>query len=82
MPAELPRALVEINYYEAAQEYLRSLPLEHFMEPTSQWYAPGQFISRGAKMAAKIFQSCNMTSTRIIQLRSKFGRNHKQGRRL
>lgn len=36
MPRELPRALVEINYYKAAQEYLRSLPLEHFMEATSQ----------------------------------------------
>ena len=32
----LPRALVEIAYAEAAQEYLRSLPLEHFMEATAQ----------------------------------------------
>jgi hypothetical protein len=31
-----PRALVEIAYYEAAQQYLRSLPLEHFTEATSQ----------------------------------------------
>ena len=36
MPTELPRALVEINYYQAAQEYLRSLPPEHFMEATPQ----------------------------------------------
>ncbi|HYV36757.1 MAG TPA: Uma2 family endonuclease [Gemmataceae bacterium] len=36
MPTELPRALVEVKYYQAAQEYLRSLPPEHFMEPTSQ----------------------------------------------
>jgi Uma2 family endonuclease len=36
MPAELPRALLEIRYYEAAQKYLRSLPLEHFMEATPQ----------------------------------------------
>ena len=36
MSGDLPRALVEINYYEAAQEYLRSLPPEHFMEATSQ----------------------------------------------
>ena len=27
---------MEILYYEAAQEYLRSLPLEHFMESTPQ----------------------------------------------
>jgi Uma2 family endonuclease len=32
----LPRALVEIAYAEAAREYLRSLPLEHFMEATAQ----------------------------------------------
>src|SRR5262249_35568661 len=36
MPRELPRMLVEVNYYQAAQEYLRSLPLEHFMEATPQ----------------------------------------------
>jgi Uma2 family endonuclease len=36
MPTELPRALLEIRYYEAAQKYLRSLPLEHFMEATPQ----------------------------------------------
>jgi hypothetical protein len=34
MPTELPRILVEIRYHEAAQEYLRKLPLEHFMEST------------------------------------------------
>ena len=32
----LPRALIEIAYAEAAQEYLKSLPLEHFMEATAQ----------------------------------------------
>jgi len=36
MPTETPRALLEIRYYEAEQEYLRSLPPEHFMEATSQ----------------------------------------------
>ena len=36
MPTETPRALLEIRYYEAAQKYLRSLPLEHFMEATPQ----------------------------------------------
>ncbi len=36
MPTEYPRQLLSIRYYEAAQEYLRSLPLEHFMESTPQ----------------------------------------------
>ena len=36
MPTETPRILLEIRYYEAAQEYLRKLPLEHFMEATPQ----------------------------------------------
>src|SRR5258707_10165241 len=36
MATALPRALIEIAYEEAAQEYLRSLPLEHFMEATAQ----------------------------------------------
>src|SRR5438874_434765 len=36
MPTELPRILLEIRYYEAAQEYLRKLPPEHFMEATPQ----------------------------------------------
>jgi Uma2 family endonuclease len=36
MPAKLPRMLLEVRYYQAAQEYLRSLPLEHFMEATPQ----------------------------------------------
>jgi hypothetical protein len=36
MPTEMPRALVAIRYYEAAQEYLRSLPPEHHMEAVSQ----------------------------------------------
>jgi hypothetical protein len=31
-----PRALVDIEYEKAAQAYLRSLPLEHFMEATPQ----------------------------------------------
>lgn len=35
MPTEVP-ILLEIRYYEAAQEYLRSLPMEHFMESTAQ----------------------------------------------
>ncbi len=36
MSTTLPRALLSIRYAEAAQAYLRSLPLEHFMEATSQ----------------------------------------------
>ncbi len=36
MPAEYPRILLDLNYYQAAQEYLRKLPLEHFMEATPQ----------------------------------------------
>jgi Uma2 family endonuclease len=36
METELPRALLEIRYYQAAQDYLRKLPLEHFMESTLQ----------------------------------------------
>src|SRR5437879_11053409 len=36
MASARPRALIAVAYEEAAQAYLRSLPLEHFMEPTSQ----------------------------------------------
>src|SRR2546423_8526392 len=36
MPTETPRILLGVRYYEAAQEYLRKLPLEHFMEATPQ----------------------------------------------
>ncbi len=36
MPTEVPRSHIEMRYYRAAQEYLRSLPLEHFMEATPQ----------------------------------------------
>ena len=36
MRRSLPRSLIEIEYFEAAQRYLRSLPLEHFMEATPQ----------------------------------------------
>jgi Uma2 family endonuclease len=36
MATALPRPLIEIAYEEAAQAYLRSLPLEHFMEATAQ----------------------------------------------
>jgi len=36
MPIETPKILLEVQYYEAAQRYLRSLPPEHFMEATSQ----------------------------------------------
>jgi len=34
--ANLPRAILEVTYAEAARDYLRSLPLEHFMEATAQ----------------------------------------------
>jgi Uma2 family endonuclease len=36
MPTETPRILLRLRYYEAAQEYLRNLPPEHFMEATPQ----------------------------------------------
>jgi Uma2 family endonuclease len=36
MTPNLPRGLQEVVYERAAQDYLRSLPLEHFMEATAQ----------------------------------------------
>ncbi|MCI0642138.1 MAG: Uma2 family endonuclease [Gemmataceae bacterium] len=36
MATTKPRAIIAVTYEEAAQEYLRSLPLEHFMEATAQ----------------------------------------------
>jgi hypothetical protein len=36
MPTSRPRPLLEIEYYEAAQAYLKSLPPEHFMEACPQ----------------------------------------------
>jgi Uma2 family endonuclease len=36
MSPDLPRALQEIAYEREAQEYLRRLPLRHFMEATAQ----------------------------------------------
>jgi Uma2 family endonuclease len=36
MATELPRPLLALRYEEAAQAYLRSLPLEHFMEAIPQ----------------------------------------------
>jgi hypothetical protein len=36
MPKELPRMLLEVRYRKAAEEYLRRLPPEHFMEATPQ----------------------------------------------
>jgi Uma2 family endonuclease len=36
MSSALPRPLLAIRYEEAAQAYLRALPLEHFMEATAQ----------------------------------------------
>ncbi|HXG09329.1 MAG TPA: Uma2 family endonuclease [Gemmataceae bacterium] len=36
MSTEKPRSLLRLEYEKAAEEYLRSLPLEHFMEATSQ----------------------------------------------
>ncbi len=36
MSTAKPRHLVRIEYEKAAEEYLRSLPLEHFMEATEQ----------------------------------------------
>jgi Uma2 family endonuclease len=34
--SNLPRAIVEVTYAEAARKYLASLPRSHFMESTSQ----------------------------------------------
>jgi Uma2 family endonuclease len=34
IPTEVPRDLLEISYYQAAQDYQRSLPPEHYMEST------------------------------------------------
>ncbi len=36
MRSTLPRGLLEYAYRKAELDYLRSLPLEHFMESTSQ----------------------------------------------
>ncbi len=36
MPSTRPRAFMYLAYEKAAEEYCRSLPLEHFMEATSQ----------------------------------------------
>jgi Uma2 family endonuclease len=36
MPTKIPRGMLAARYYHYAQEYLRSLPLEHFMESTPQ----------------------------------------------
>ena len=36
MPVETPKMLLRSRYYHEAQEYLRKLPLEHFMESTPQ----------------------------------------------
>lgn len=36
MSLDKPRTLVRLEYARAAEEYLRSLPLEHFMEATAQ----------------------------------------------
>jgi Uma2 family endonuclease len=36
MSSAKPKILTEINYESAAQDYLHSLPLEHFMEATDQ----------------------------------------------
>lgn len=36
MHRNVPRELLEISFYDAEQRYLRSLPLEHFMEAFPQ----------------------------------------------
>src|SRR6516162_9783950 len=36
MPTETSRILLSARYYQAAQDYLRGLPLEHFMEAVPQ----------------------------------------------
>ncbi len=44
MPTKKPRILLELLYHEAAQEYLRNLPPEHFMEATSQAFQRKIFL--------------------------------------
>jgi hypothetical protein len=46
MPTEVPRILLKVRYYEAAQEYLRSLTLENHME------APAQGTQRAITLAS------------------------------
>ncbi len=36
MATTKPRAIIAVAYEEYAREYLRSLPMEHFMEATAQ----------------------------------------------
>lgn len=36
MPSKLPSILLRLHYRKAAEEYLRNLPLTHFMEATAQ----------------------------------------------
>jgi len=36
MATAIPRKLIEVTYEDYAQQYLRSLPLDHFMEATAQ----------------------------------------------
>ena len=36
MSTSIPRALLQVRYYQAAREYLCNLPPEHFKEATSQ----------------------------------------------
>lgn len=36
MPSSRPRSLLKLEYFEAAQAYLKSLPPEHFMEALAQ----------------------------------------------
>jgi Uma2 family endonuclease len=36
MASDLPRPILEVKYDEAARDYLRKLPLEHFMEAITQ----------------------------------------------
>jgi hypothetical protein len=36
MPTEIPRGILEATFFAEVQAYLRSLPLEHFMESIAQ----------------------------------------------
>jgi Uma2 family endonuclease len=44
MPTKKPRVLLEILFYEAAQEYQRNLPPEHYMESTTQAWQRKIFV--------------------------------------
>ncbi len=53
MSPRTPKVLIEIAYESYAQEYLRSLPLEHFMEATAQAFQRAITLACLALVAAR-----------------------------